>query len=212
MTRTGRGIAVALALALGSPATAFTDAATTATSAQDANHISADVRRPVDPWLVKAVSAPAEGEMRVRYDTSWLDEQPKANGDANWRCLAKAVYFESRGEPLQGQFAVAEVILNRVENQQWPNSICGVVKQGCQFSFMCDGTPDHIAERKAYERAGKIARLMLDGAPRQLTYGATFFHTVHVKPGWSRKMARTTLIGDHLFYRLPGATQRVAAD
>lgn len=205
---------MALAITLAAPggALAFGDGGANATKDIDRASEAIDVRRPVDPWLLKAVTGPAQGEKRIRYDGAWIDQQPAAKGDANWRCLAKAVYFEARGEPLEGQFAVAEVILNRVENSQWPNSICGVVKQGCQFSFMCDGKPEEISERAAFARAGKIARLMIDGAPRQLTYGATFFHTVHVKPGWSRRMARTTSIGDHLFYRLPVAPQRVAVE
>lgn len=110
-----------------------------------------------------------------------LDRLPAASGDAQWRCLAEAIYFEARGEPLEGQFAVAEVILNRVDSARFPGSICSVVRQGssrpnaCQFSFKCDGKPELIHERDAFARAGKIARMMIDGRERALTSGAKYF-------------------------------------
>lgn len=98
----------------------------------------------------------------------WLQAQAPPTGDADWHCLAKAVYFEARGESLQGQVAVAEVILNRVESPRYPHSVCGVVQQaghgGCQFSFTCDGHPDRMRDAHAADLAGRIARAMLDGA------------------------------------------------
>ena len=79
----------------------------------------------------------------LRYDAAWLANQPAPNGDVEWQCLTKALYFEARGESLKGQFAVAEVILNRTDSPRFPGSVCGVVNQsgggGCQFSFVCDG-------------------------------------------------------------------------
>lgn len=139
----------------------------------------------------------------LRYDATWLQSLPAPSGDAQWQCLKTALYFESRGESLKGQFAVAEVILNRVDNPQYPKSVCGVVDQGCQFSFTCDGRSEVMSERGAADMAGRIARVMLDGAPRALTQGATHFHTVDVNPNWSRRFAKTASIGSHLFYRQP---------
>ncbi len=140
------------------------------------------------------------------YTRAWIDAQPVAGGDAQWECLAQAIYFESRGESIRGQFAVAEVILNRVDSPLYPRSICHVVRQGgaggCQFSFTCDGRKDRIRDRDAYAVAGKIARVMLDGAPRALTDGATHFHTRNVRPRWSHRMPKTASIGAHLFYRV----------
>jgi spore germination cell wall hydrolase CwlJ-like protein len=145
----------------------------------------------------------------IQYDADWLDARPVAKGDAQWECLTEALYFEARGESIKGQFAVAEVILNRLDSALFPDSVCTVVKQGgrggCQFSFTCDHVSDNIRERTAYVTAGRIARLMLDGAPRGLTHGATNFHTVDVNPSWSRRFARTANIGAHIFYRQPGA-------
>lgn len=141
----------------------------------------------------------------IRYDEDFLAGLPAPSGDAEWQCLAAALYFEARGESLKGQFAVAEVILNRVDSPRYPGTVCAVVNQGgrkgCQFSFACDGVSDRMHEKDALDRAGRIARLMLDGAPRQLTGGATHFHTRSVTPRWSRKFAQTAEIGAHLFYR-----------
>ena len=138
-------------------------------------------------------------------DAAQIDALPVASGDAQWQCLATALYHEARGETIKGQIAVAEVILNRVDSPAYPRSVCGVVQQGgkggCQFSYTCDGRSDRIADRGAWARAGKIARAMLDGAPRSLTAGATHFHTVNVRPGWARRFDRTASIGAHLFYR-----------
>ncbi len=141
----------------------------------------------------------------ITYSHAWLMDRPAASGDAQWECLKTALYFESRGEDLEGQFAVAEVILNRVDSVRYPNTICGVVEQGsskgCQFSYSCDGKAEVMKDNQAEDIAGRIARVMIDGAPRQLTGGATYFHTRSVRPSWSRKFPKTASIGAHLFYR-----------
>jgi hypothetical protein len=137
----------------------------------------------------------------------WLMAQPAPKGDAEWQCLTEALYFEARGESLEGQVAVAEVILNRADSPLYPRTVCGVVKQrgggGCQFSYVCDGRTDRMRDKVSADRAGRVARAMLDGAPRLLTEGATHFHTKGVRPGWSKRFAKTAAIGAHLFYRHP---------
>lgn len=141
------------------------------------------------------------------YSTDYLDRQRTATGDAQWRCLTEALYFEARGESVKGQFAVAEVILNRADSSRFPGSVCKVVNQGtgrkhaCQFSYTCDGRPENIENRTAWERVGKVARIMLDGSPRNLTNGATFYHTTAVRPSWAKSFRKTTQIGVHVFYR-----------
>ena len=146
----------------------------------------------------------------IQYSRKWIDAQPAVGeGDAEWQCLAEALYFEARGESVKGQFAVAEVIMNRVDHNYYPTSLCGVIKQGtgkkyqCQFTYTCDGVADKIREPAAYQRVGKIARYMIDGAPRDLTNGATHYHTKAVSPAWSRQFKRTATIGVHHFYRQP---------
>ncbi|WP_420023485.1 cell wall hydrolase [Cereibacter azotoformans] len=164
---------------------------------------AAVVRRDKRPASGEPVGAPPT----LRYDESWLASQPvTSKGTDEWKCLATALYFEARGESIQGQFAVAEVIMNRVDRPGYPGSICGVVNQGGQFSYMFDGKPETIHEKAAFQRAGKIAALMLAGAPRQLTQGATHFHTRAVRPGWAHRFPRTAAIGAHLFYRQPGGS------
>lgn len=127
--------------------------------------------------------------------------------DAQWRCLTEALYFEARGESLLGQIAVAEVILNRVRTEGYPDSVCGVVRQGeetpngCQFSFMCDGKAEEIRNREKFEELGKIAWVMLQGKPRTVTGNATHYHATSVMPRWARKLEPTTRIGAHIFYR-----------
>ncbi len=143
----------------------------------------------------------------VEYTESWLAAQPRASGGDDWKCLSEALYFEARGENARGLFAVAEVILNRVDSRAFPNSVCGVINEGtgqrfrCQFTYTCDGRAEHITDQGAWERVGKVARAMLDGAPRSLTKGATYYHATWVSPDWARKFERTAAIGVHYFYR-----------
>lgn len=155
-----------------------------------------------------AIAKPAADQKKlvlIEYSVAWLYSQAVPTGDAQWECLKTALYFEARGESLKGQFAVAEVVLNRVDSGQFPGTVCGVVQQGgrggCQFSYNCDGNRDVMSDRGAADLSGRIARVMLDGAPRGLTAGATYFHTRAVNPSWSRRFAQTTAIGAHLFYR-----------
>ncbi len=156
--------------------------------------------------LTRLLQQPTAKE-QVSYSNSYLAGLPKAQGDAEWRCLAEALYFEARGESIKGQFAVAEVILNRVDSARFPDTVCGVINQGtgrkyaCQFTYTCDGKKEVINEPKAFVRVGKIAKLMVNGGARPLTKGATYYHTKAVRPRWSKKFARTTTIGVHHFYR-----------
>ena len=145
--------------------------------------------------------------IQVEYSKAWLAKQPAPKGDAQWRCLAEALYFEARGETVKGQFAVAEVILNRVKSRKYPNSVCGVINQGtgrkyaCQFTYTCDGIKEVIGEPRAFKQVGRVARAMLDGAPKRLTKGATHYHTKSVNPRWARVFPRTSTIGYHHFYK-----------
>lgn len=145
----------------------------------------------------------------IDYSNAFLAGLPPATGGAQWRCLAEALYFEARGESTKGIFAVGEVILNRVDSAAYPNSLCGVINQGtgrkyqCQFTYTCDGHAETIREPRAFSKVGKVARLLIDGAPRELTAGATHYHTKGVNPSWARRFPRTATIGFHYFYRQP---------
>jgi spore germination cell wall hydrolase CwlJ-like protein len=125
-------------------------------------------------------------------------------------CLAAAIYFEARGEPIIGQIAVAQVVLNRVEDWRWPDTVCDVVKENrhpgtlhrCQFSFYCDGLPEIVTDQAAWNTAEHIAGLMLDGT-YTLTVPATHYHAVQVAPFWSLHYTFLGRVGDHLFYYSP---------
>jgi hypothetical protein len=181
----------------------------------------AALRPPAEPVTEPARMAkakPKRGEApAIEHSYAWLLAQTAPQGGAAWECLAKGIYFEARGETLEGQFAVAEVILNRADSPLYPATVCGVVRQsgggGCQFSWVCDGHSDRVREGQAWDTAARIAAVMLAGAPRVLTGGATHFHTRAVRPSWSRQFPRTAAIGAHLFYRHPraGTTVTVAA-
>lgn len=168
---------------------------------------------------IQPASAPANEEQAAvgrmatfdgRYDRDWLLARPaSARADADFRCLKEAIYHEARGETVYGQFAVAEVILNRVDSPSYPNSVCGVVHQNahmrnaCQFSYACNGRSRALVEPRARALAARIADLMISGAERELTDGATHFHATWVNPSWSRMYQRTAQIGVHVFYRPP---------
>ena len=140
----------------------------------------------------------------IDYTYQWLMSQNAAQGGDQWDCLRKALYFEARGETLKGQYAVAEVILNRVDSAAYPDTVCAVVGQrgsgSCQFSAVCDGHADKMREATAVEVAGRIAAVMLAGGDRGLTDGATYFHSKAVYPSWANDFTRTASIGAHMFY------------
>ncbi len=151
---------------------------------------------------------------------------PSAKGDHAWvrqplparvfskkeqRCLAAGVYFEARGEPVAGQAAVAQVILNRVRNPKYPNTVCGVVYQNkswrnrCQFSFACDGVRDRIASPAYWDTAEEVAQAVSAGVIWFPEVGSsTHYHATYVRPRWARTMKRMKKIGRHIFYRTYG--------
>jgi hypothetical protein len=124
------------------------------------------------------------------------------------RCLAEGIYFEARGEPELGQAAVAQVILNRVKNPAYPDTICGVVYQqknrrfSCQFSFACDGKKERITAPAHYTTAQRIGREVTSGKLWLADVGdSTHYHATYVRPRWARKMNKVDKIGAHIFYR-----------
>jgi spore germination cell wall hydrolase CwlJ-like protein len=137
-----------------------------------------------------------------------------ARMDAERKCLAEAVYFESRSEPEAGQAAVAQVVLNRVASGLYPPSICGVVYQNrhrykaCQFSFACEGKSLRVTEQDSWSQAQRVANEVLDGRRWLSDVGfSTHYHANYVKPRWARRLTKMDVIGKHIFYKLkPGQT------
>ena len=165
--------------------------------------------RNLDPWDV----AHFFGLTKVRRPSEWTSSKllslPVPKSDKQMSCLAEALYFEARGEPIKGQLAVGEVILNRVEDVRYPSSICKVVNQGtgrrfaCQFTYTCDGKLETVHERKPYEISLKIAKILMTTHDRKLTKGSTHYHSNYVDPKWSKKFERVAKFGRHIFYRQP---------
>jgi spore germination cell wall hydrolase CwlJ-like protein len=123
------------------------------------------------------------------------------------RCLAKAIYFEARGESIDGQIAVGQVILNRVRSPQFPETICGVVYQGqmapgCQFSFACDGKTDAPRQDAQWAQAQALAKKITSGQVWLPEVGySTYYHANYVRPRWVGDMSKIDKIGRHIFYK-----------
>lgn len=122
-----------------------------------------------------------------------------AKMDEDYNCLAIAVYFESKGEPLDGQLAVAQVILNRVEDGRFGQNACAVVKAPRQFGFVRAGALPTPTDRKAWETAKAVALIAISGSWPEIAPDATHFHATRVNPGW--KLHRIATVGQHIFYR-----------
>ena len=128
-------------------------------------------------------------------------------------CLARTIYWEAKGTNKRVMHAIANVVMNRLGHEGFPNTICGIVKQGqergpCQFSWWCDGLSDSAQEPEPYEIAKEIARRALNRQLKDLTGGALYFHLRVVKPGWSDEYIRTARIGEVMFYKPYGAKAR----
>jgi N-acetylmuramoyl-L-alanine amidase len=119
--------------------------------------------------------------------------------DAEQHCLATATYYESKGEPLEGQLAVARVVLNRAESGRFAPTICGVVRQRGQFSFVRGGVIPSAADSRNWQTAVAIARIAQNDLWDAPASNALFFHARHVAPGW--RMQRVATVGNHIFYR-----------
>jgi spore germination cell wall hydrolase CwlJ-like protein len=126
------------------------------------------------------------------------------------QCLSQAVYYEAAREPLKGQQAVAQVVLNRVRHPAYPKSVCGVVYEGsalptgCQFTFTCNGSLRWRPEPALWDRAQAVARRALAGFVDKDVGSATHYHAVYVAPYWAPELVKMTRVGQHIFYRWTG--------
>ena len=137
------------------------------------------------------------------------------NGDRY--CLAQNIYFEAANQPKAGRMAVAHVVLNRVEDGQFPNTVCGVIYQAkwgknwkgndypirnkCQFSWFCDGKSDEPTDSVTWMESIKLAGWIIDGSYPDITEGALWYHTTTVDPYWNDYLTSTVIINDHIFYK-----------
>lgn len=169
-----------------------------------------------DETLWGSISAPNPAAIELAAQLgrdSTVSSAAVSSRDLN--CLARAIYFEARGEPVRGKLAVGRVVLNRVASKNFPHSVCRVVYQNdhrrnrCQFSFACDGKPDLITDRAAWDGALVYAEWLLthDASERHESelWTSTHYHADYVTPDWAKHLTLTGRVGRHLFYHDPGA-------
>lgn len=179
------------------------------------------------PTLDQGVSGLAAQQLNAAMPTAFgalqpampFDLRPATEADRKraLRCLTQAVYYESALEPTEGQEGVAQVVLNRVRDPNFPSTVCGVVYQGaerttgCQFSFTCDGALARSPVPWAWDRAARVAERALAGHVATRVGTATHYHADYVHPWWSPTLAKITQVGAHIFYRWKGAPGETAA-
>lgn len=135
-----------------------------------------------------------------------VDPAGAAPLDDTITCLSRAIYWEAKGEGPDDMAAVANVVMNRLGDAGFPDTVCGVIKQGgeqgsCQFSWWCDGRGDEVQEPKRYTVVKEVARQALNGQLEDATDGALFFHQHTIHPYWADDFTETARIGDFIFYK-----------
>lgn len=204
--------AAALALVAGAsysdPATAgekgvaANSAAAPATDLSDPNVFSrmwANVTALVTP--APETPAMAAAPVKASLDELVAAYSATATNDREAECLANAVYFEARSEPIEGQLAVAEVVLNRAASGRYPTDLCSVITQKAQFSFIQRGKfPRADRDSKAWKRAVAIAAIARQKLAGNLPSGVLWYHATYVSPSWGKRLTKQTQIGLHIFY------------
>ncbi len=145
----------------------------------------------------------ATGALHVASLTQLVGDMPVA-GDltSDLKCLAQAVYFEARGEPIEGQLAVAEVVINRAKSGLYPDNFCDVVTQPAQFSFVHHGRiPAADESSAAWQRAEAVAQIAQQNLWQSKAADALYFHATYVRPNWAHQKVQLAQIDTHIFYR-----------
>ena len=151
--------------------------------------------REAAPAAIAQIPAPTLDQLVSEYASD-------ATADTEQDCLASAVYFESRGEPIQGQLAVAQVVINRSLSGRYPPDLCGVITQHAQFSFVHNGRiPMADRASEAWRKAVAIAHIAEDKlAQADVSTDVLWYHATYVSPSWGKRLTRQTQIGLHIFY------------
>ncbi len=220
------GYAVAAILAASSPTFANTHADPAPLGPTYLSHTVSmlDPAAPVAAPVAEAEITPTESvpEVKAHVEAAVASELPEVDAtkpeprslpelvmvhaeldpaDGEHECLAGAIYFESKGEPLEGQLAVAEVVINRAKSGRFPSTLCGVIKQPSQFSFIRRGRFPPIRRASAeWRKAVAIAHVAMQDLAASRADDAMFFHARYVRPGW-RGLTRVAQLGNHIFYR-----------
>ncbi len=156
---------------------------------------------------------PSATETITKPEAQAVDPVGKAPLDDAITCLSRTIYWEARGDGAAGMKAIANVVMNRLGREGFPNTICGVVTQGreqgaCQFSWWCDGRLDDAEENEPYAIAKEIARKALNRQLTDRTSGALYYHRHNVPPSWSVEYIKTVEVGKHVFYKPPGGAAK----
>ncbi len=186
----------------------------TAFSPESSSEVEADTRPPStgNQWAGLLKNASLSPEQPKTLFGGLTEDEFRAR---EMRCMATAIYFEARDEPVRGQLAVAQVIMNRIRSPFYPKTVCGVVYQGernrtgCQFSFTCTGKHNAVKEKEEWATAVKLAKQVIAGEVWIDEVGhATHYHATYVHPSWRKELDKVAQIGGHIFYKMkPGTTQ-----
>ena len=162
-------------------------------------------------YLIKLMLCMAAAAPQAGFAQTLLPDLAETNRTRAVTCLAQAISYEAGNEVVEGQEAVAQVILNRLRHPAFPKTICGVVyqgserKTGCQFTFTCDGSLRRPRSAYSMAQATAIAERVLTGGTSAIVGGATHYHANYVSPYWAPSLVKIATIGAHIFYRMPGA-------
>ena len=151
-------------------------------------------------------NAPAPASPITADEAAAVDPEGDAPLEDPLTCLARTIYWEAKGEDVAAMEAVANVVMNRLADDRFPDTVCEVVTEGdeqgpCQFSWWCDGNPLEAAEADQHEIAMDITRRALNQELSDRTDGALFFHGTGVSPDWAAAFVETVTLGGHVFYR-----------
>lgn len=154
---------------------------------------------PGEQYPAEAVSAPFPAQP-LTLDQMVASRHDYETADKETDCLARAVYHEARGEPLEGQLAVANVVLNRAASGKYPRTLCEVVRQPWQFSFVRHGYIPGAPKNEAWRKAVAISEIASQRFAAGLSPNVLWYHADYVAPSWGRRLTRVTKIGAHIFY------------
>ena len=168
--------------------------------------VAEDKAEVLEEKVVEDASPPKKAEKLTPSEAQAVDPAGQAPLDDSLTCLARTIYWEAKGADAEDMSAVASVVLNRLGHDGFPDTICGVVKQGveskaCQFSWWCDGRSDQVEEAQRYDVAKEIARKALNRELKDSTDGALYFHDRTVHPSWAKAYHRTSQTTHFLFYK-----------
>ncbi|MBF8748146.1 cell wall hydrolase [Pseudomonas monteilii] len=177
-------------------------------SAAEANKaaVAEDKAQALEEKVVEDASPPRSDEKLTSGEVRAVDPAGQSPMDDSITCLARTLYWEAKGADDQDMRGVASVVLNRLGHEGFPDTICGVVKQGvehraCQFSWWCDGRPDQVEEPQRYDIAKEIARKALNQQLQDSTGGALYFHDRQVHPDWAKVYRKTAETRHFIFYK-----------